>query len=358
MDDAMLRPVRDLQRWTLPSHGLKIETIDAHCGGEPLRLVIGGFPAPPGRTMVERRRYAAAELDHLRKALILEPRGHAHQYGCLLTPPERGGSHFGTLFFDASGWGTLCGHGVIALATIVVEAGLVAMSGPETRIKLDTPAGLVRAFASVEDDRVRGVFFENVPAFVLALDVRIDVPGLGVVECDIAFGGVFYAFVSAASFGLAGTVGDAPALREKGIAIKRALEATRPFPHPLEPDLGFLGGVIFYDEPPRRRAATFTADTRHVCVFAEGEIDRSPAGAGVSARLAILHARGGIAPGDSIKVESLLGTHFGGKIVAETTFGPHAAVCTEIEATAFITGRNTLFIDPEDPLREGFVVGV
>jgi trans-L-3-hydroxyproline dehydratase len=348
--------IRDWQRWALPSHGLKIDTIDIHCGGEPLRLVVGGFPAPGGRTMVERRTYAREHLDHLRRALVLEPRGHPRQYGALLTPPERQGSHFGVLFFHAGGYRTLSGHGIIAVATALVESGLVAMIGPETRLKLDTPAGLVRAFARVDDGRVRGVFFENVPAFVAATDVQIEVSGLGTVRYDLAFGGVFYAFVRAEEVGLRCSPERGAELREIGRRVHDAIAVSARLNHPTEAGLNVFGGVVFIDHPPRRRGAVRTADSRHACIFAEGEVNRSPGGAAISARLALEFSRGHLELGEGLVIEGISGESFVGKPVARVALGGGQALATEIEGSAFITGFNSLFIDPDDPFREGFVV--
>jgi proline racemase len=356
MPDHDLSRIRDWQRWALPSHGLRIDTIDIHCGGEPLRLVIGGFPGPLGRTMAERRAYAEAHLDHLRRALVLEPRGHPRQYGALLTPPERHGSHFGVLFFHAGGYRTLSGHGIIAVATALVESGFIAMNGPETRLKLDTTAGLVRAFARVEDGRVRGVFFENVPAFVVAAGVDVDVPEVGGVRYDLAFGGVFYAFVRAKEVGLTCGPERGTELRNCGRRVLRAIAGAARVGHPAAPGLNDLGGVVFVDDPPRRRGATRTADTRHACVFAEGEINRSPGGAAISARLALEFSQGRLALGEGLVVEGISGESFVGKPVAEVSLGAQSALATEIEGAAFITGFNALFIDPQDPFREGFVM--
>jgi trans-L-3-hydroxyproline dehydratase len=356
MKDEDLKLIRDLQRWTLPSHGLRIDAIDVHCGGEPLRLVIGGFPPLPGRTMAERCQSAREQLDHLRRALIHEPRGHPRQYGALLTPPERLDSHFGTLFFNGAGFRGISGHGIIAVATALVETGLVPMSGPETRLKLDTTVGLVRAFARVESDRVRGVFFENVPAFPLMTDRRTTVPGVGEIDYDIAFGGMAYAFVRAAQVGLACAPVDSARLRVAGRLIHAALltEAAR---EPTDFAERFpLGGVVFIDEPPRRRGAAATAHTRHACVFAEGELNRSPGGAALSARAALEFAKGRLALGDALVVEGIAGAAFVAKAVAETQSGEYRALFTEVEGSAFITGCNSLFIDADDPFRDGFVL--
>ena len=216
---------------------------------------------------------------------------------------------------------------------------------------IDTPAGLVTARATVEDGRVRRVRFENVPSFVLALDETVEVPGLGPVRYDLAFGGAFYAFVRAEDLGLTLAPAGFRAIIEAGMGVKRAVMAARPVPHPFEEDLSFLYGTIIVGPP-----VSPGSHSRNVCVFAEGEVDRSPTGTGVSARLAIHHARGEIRTGERITIESILGTTFAGRVAGETTFGPHAAVIPEVEGSAFITGRHEFLIDPDDPLREGFIL--
>ena len=340
-----------MQNWTPPDHWLKISTIDAHTGGEPFRVITGGYPELPGDSILSRRRYAKEHLDHLRTALMWEPRGHADMYGCIVTPPVSPQADIGVLFMHNEGYSTMCGHGIIAITKVALETGLLPMTVPETTIKIDAPAGLVTAHARVEDGQVTGVRFHNVPSFVLALDDTVAVPGLGEVRFDLAFGGAFYAYVQAADAGLTCTPEDFRSIIEKGVAIKQAVMASRPIPHPFEEDLSFLYGTIFVG-PPLGEGA----HSRNVCVFAEGEVDRCPTGTGVSGRLAIHHARGEIGSGETMVVESIIGTRFKGRIVEETTFGPHAAVIPEIEGSAHITGRHEFLVDPEDPQRHGFVL--
>ena len=335
----------------MQSDPIRITTVDAHTAGEPFRVITAGFPELQGDTILARRRYAREHLDHLRTALMWEPRGHADMYGGLLTPPVTPGADLGVLFVHNEGYSTMCGHGIIGLATVALEIGLLPMTPPETTIRIDTPAGLVTAHATIDDGHVRSVRFHNVPSFVLALDAHVDVPGLGRVRYDLAFGGAFYAFVQAADVGLACAPAHFRALIETGMAIKRAVMAARPIPHPFEADLGFLYGTIFIG-PPEHEGS----HSRNVCVFAEGEVDRSPTGTGVSARLAIHHARGDIGIGESITIESIIGTTFTGRVVKETTFGPYGAVIPEVEGSAFITGRHEFVIDPADPLKGGFLL--
>jgi proline racemase len=335
-----------------PPHGwTSIKTVDAHAAGEPLRIIIAGLPPIPGKSILEKRRYASENLDHLRTALILEPRGHADMYGCIPTEPVSPGSHLGVLFLHNEGFSTMCGHGIIALVTVALETGMIELSGNKSVIKIDTPAGLVTAEARVESGRVREVSFVNVPSFVFALEEAVDVPGLGQVRVDIAFGGAFYAFCSAKSLDLRLVPGEFRRLIDLGIRVKRAVLETIPIHHPVEPDLGFLYGTIFVGEP-----SDPAHHSRHVCVFAEGEVDRSPTGTGLSGRAALLFARGEIKKNQPFIVESILGTCFSGCIEATAQVGPFSAVIPKVTGCASITGRNEFLIDPSDPLRNGFVL--
>lgn len=340
-----------LKKWKPDRKWLKISTIDVHAEGEPLRVVVEGFPDLPGETILARRRYAMENFNQLRTALIWEPRGHADMYGCIITPAATPAADIGVLFMHNQGFSTMCGHGIIGLTTLVVQAGWVRAREPETIIKIDTPAGLVTAHARVSSGRVKSVYFQNVPCFVLSMDETVQVPGLENIRYDLAFGGAFYAYVKAEDAGLKCTSDEFRSLIEKGMSVKRAIIESRPINHPFEKDLSFLYGTIF-TAPSLSRGA----DYRNICVFAEGEVDRSPTGTGVSGLLAILHARGKVAPKHPIIVESIIGSRFFGRIFEATTLGPYQAIIPEIEGSAYITGRHEFFIDPDDPLRHGFML--
>ena len=339
-----------LRQWQPPKQWMKITTLDAHTGGEPFRIITGGLPSLPGDTILARRRTMLDKFDHLRTALMWEPRGHADMYGCIITPPVSAEADFGVLFLHNEGYSSMCGHGIIAVTTVAVETGMIPSNAPVTAVRIDTPAGLVTAHARIDGGRVKSVFFHNVPSFVLALDQTVDVPGLGSVAYDIAYGGAFYAFVRAEALGLTTTPGDFNRLVEKGMAVKRAVMAAGPITHPFEADLSFLYGTIIIGPPHAG-----DAHSSNVCIFAEGEVDRCPTGTGVSARLALHHARGEIGLADPIVVESILGTRFTGRVVETTTYGPHPAVIPEVEGRAWITGRSEFLIDPDDPLKDGFI---
>ncbi|MDY7107111.1 MAG: proline racemase family protein [Planctomycetota bacterium] len=334
-----------------PPHWIRLTTIDAHTAGEPLRIITSGWPDIPGPTILDRRRYAREHHDHLRRALMWEPRGHADMYGCILTPPATEDGDVGVLFMHNEGFSTMCGHGIIGLVTVGLEAGLIDTGGTPPSVRIDTPAGRVTATARLENRRVRSVSFRNVPSFVLERDLQAAVPGLGNVTCDIAFGGAFYAYVDADDLGLDLVPDSYARIIDAGMRIKRAIMQSYEIIHPEGgTDLDFLYGTIFVDrlEGP--------VHSRNVCVFADGEVDRSPTGTGVSGGAAIHHARGELAVDQTITVESLIGTRFDVRIVEETNVGGRAAIIPEVTGSAFITGRHEFFIDPDDPLREGVLL--
>ncbi|MCB0035461.1 MAG: proline racemase family protein [Anaerolineales bacterium] len=337
--------------WTPPADWLKITTIDAHTCGEPLRVILDGWPDLPGDTILEKRRVAKAQYDHLRRALMWEPRGHADMYGALLTEPVTADGDLGVLFLHNEGFSTMCGHGIIGLAKVGLDTGFIQKAGERPVIKMDTPAGRVTAFAQRENGRVTAVSFHNVPSFVYARDQEVQVDGVGTVRYDVAFGGAFYAFVQAADVGLELDEAHFRPLIDMGMRIKTAVMAQLPIAHPLEHDLGFLYGVIFVGAPhdPAHHS-------RNVCVFADGEIDRCPTGTGVSARAALHFDRGELGMHEPFVVESIIGTTFVGEVVEAVTFGSYEAVIPQVSGTAHIIGRNELLIDPNDPLQNGFIL--
>lgn len=326
-----------------------IKTIDAHAAGEPLRVVLAGIPKIPGKTILEKRRYFQKNLDHFRRGLMWEPRGHTDMYGAIITEPVSPKGELGVLFLHNEGLSSMCGHGIIALTTVVLETGILPMKIPQTEVKLDAPAGLITALAYIEKGSVKSVRFHNVPSFVLALDETVDVHGLGEVRYDLAFGGAFYAYVQAEDIGLELTTENYRRLIEKGMTIKRAIMQSRSIIHPFEKDLNFLYGTIFIGSSQSQGV-----DSQNVCVFAEGEVDRSPTGTGISGRLAIHFARGEIELHQPLVIESIIGTRFTGRVVEETSFGPYKAIIPEIEGSAFIIARSEFSFDSKDPLCYGF----
>jgi len=337
--------------WNPPGTWQQITAVDAHTGGEPLRIFTSGIPPIPGDTILAKRRYAQEHLDWLRTATMWEPRGHADMYGCILTEPVTPDGDLGVLFLHNEGFSTMCGHGIIGLTKVALDTGLIDKPGDTPVLKIDTPAGRVVATGKRVDGRITSVSFHNVPSFVLALDQTVEVPGLGTVRYDVAYGGGFYAFVQAESVGLGLTAADFRQLIDLGRRIKHAVMASLPIVHPFEPDLGFLYGTIFVGA-----AHDPAHHSRNVCIFADGEVDRSPTGTGVSARAALHFAKGEIGLHQPFVVESILGSTFTGEVVATTEFGSHQAVIPQVTGTAHICGINQLLIDPDDPLRHGFLL--
>ncbi len=350
-------PERSLGAWAPDARCLRLRSIDCHTGGEPLRVIVEGFPELQGQTMLERRRDCQQRLDHLRQALMWEPRGHADMYGAVITPPERSDSAFGVLFLHNEGYSTMCGHAMPALAKLAIESGRVAATGPRTRLNIDAPCGQIRLEADCvqrEDRtwRVGRVRFLNVPSFVLADRQSLPVEGLGLVHYALAYGGAFYAYVEAASLGLSLATGNHARLIEAGRAIKNAIvRAGGGITHPDSADLGFLYGTIFTGT-----ALEPGADYRNVCIFAEGELDRSPTGSGVSGFAALLQARGQLAIGRRLTIESVLGSRFEVWAEQETRCGPHPAIVPGVEGEAHITGRHEFLLHPDDPLVKGFLL--
>lgn len=344
----------DTMRWP-PRDAHLIETIDAHAAGEPLRVLLRGAPLVVGKTMMEKRRYAEEHIDDLRRALMWEPRGHADMYGALMTAPTTDDGDLGVLFLHNDGFSTMCGHGVIALGTVLWETGMTS----DTEIRLDTPAGRVHVTLDVDGQRAQRVSFVNVPAFVDRLDHQVDIPGLGEISIDVAFGGAYYAFCDAATVGLKLDADNTRSIIQLGRTIKQTLQADASFSlrHPNHVDLGFLYGVIFVSSPVKP-----SSHSRHACVFANGELDRSPTGTGVSARAAILSQRGELATGKMIAIEGVCNEVFDvevldAEVIEELEItGLRTSVSTRVGGAAYLTGRCQWVRRDNDPLRDGILL--
>jgi len=325
-----------------------IRTIDAHAAGGPLRLVVDGFPAPRGKTMIEKQEWANRNADDVRRALIFEPRGHADMLGGVLTESATPGAHAGLLFFHNHGYSSMSGHGAIAAATIAIERGLVMPGGDGTSIVFDTPAGTVRTTVAIIGSKVDHVTLTNVPAFVLHAGLPVQI-GPRHLRADVAYGGSFYAIVDAEAAGLSIDIAHVPELRRMGIAIRDAVGSVVNVVHPSQPSLTGLDGTIFTG-PPHEGGA----DLRNALVFADGAVDRSPGGTGTSAVMAVLDAMGLLGEDRPFVHESLLGTRFSGRVSGRTQVGEYPALVTEIEGSAWITGEHTFVLDEGDPWRLGF----
>jgi proline racemase len=331
-----------------------ITALDVHAAGEPLRIITGGLPEVKGSTILERRRYMSEHLDYIRRALMWEPRGHYNMYGCVITEPVSPEADLGVLFMHNEGYSTMCGHGIIGLVTALIETGAFPAKGQLTLVNLDTPAGLVRATAYLDESgHVERVSFLNVPSFLYARDVELRLAKYGTLRVNVAFGGAFYAFISSEKVGLKVRPENIGELVEAAEAIKSAVNAAISIKHPTESDLSFVYGTILVDTPEDP-----SHHSRNVCVFANAEVDRSPTGTGVSARLSLHHARGEITDGQEIVVESILGSEstFHGKVVGREKVGPYDAIVPEVSGQAFITGQHTFFMDKRDELGRGFLM--
>ena len=339
--------MRQADSWTPPDDRSVIKTIDSHTGGEPFRVITSGYPQLKGDTILEMRQDARDNHDHLRKALMWEPRGHADMYGCVVTPPVTKEADVGVLFLHNEGYSSMCGHGIIALSTVLIETEVIPGVEPETVIRVDAPAGQITSYAAVRDGRVRSVRFENVPSYVQELDATVETPSFGELRFDLAYGGAFYAYVMADEIGLSCDADQVDRLISAGKEIKKQVARKFEISHPYEDDLSFLYGVIFIcgDDP---------TESRNVCIFADGEVDRSPTGTGVSGRLAIHHARGEIREHETITVESITGSSFRGTVAKTTEYGGRPAIIPSIEGCAFITGKHEFVIDQEDEIGKGF----
>jgi proline racemase len=336
--------------WTSPKHWLCIETIDAHTAGEPLRIFKSGLPEIKGSTVLERRRYFRENYDYLRTSTMFEPRGHADMYGAILIPANTEDGDFGVFFIHNEGYSTMCGHAIIALSKILPETGMIEKQGDEFELKIDAPAGRIISTVKRNQGKVESVSFRNVPSFVLLKDKEVIVEGIGTVKFDVAYGGAFYAFVDADEMGLGLQASDHNLIIDWAKRIKKAVMENFEIKHPFEEDLSFLYGVIFTG-----KANDPKNHSRNVCVFAEGEVDRSPTGTGVSARAAIHYFKDEIEINENIRIESILDTCFEVKVHEETEFGGYPSVIPEVSGEAFITGEHKFYFDPEDPLKDGFI---
>ena len=333
-----------------------IATIDSHTAGECTRLVTQGLPPIEGATMAEKLAFAGRHLAWAPGLLMLEPRGHRDMFGAVLVPPCDPAADIGVLFMDNRVYEPMCGHGVIGAVTCLLEEGLFPMTEPVSVITLDTAAGLVRACATVEGGRVTSVTFENAPAFVYRRDVTIEVPDLGEIVVDIAFGGNFFVMVRVEQTGLALIPANAHRLAVLGMRILASANAQIAIRHPDLPHIDRAIDMRFYTEP-----GSAGADSRNVVVLGDHMIDRSPCGTGTCAELALQHARGRLPVGQPWVVESIIGTRFTGEIVAETQVGQGAtaipAIIPRITGSAYITGWHQFVLDPRDPFPQGFMLG-
>ena len=332
----------------------RVKTVDAHVGGQTLRLVVEGLPHPVGRTMAQKRESLRAQADGVRRALVLEPRGHADIVAALLTEPVSPGSHAGILFMDGGGFPAMCGHGIIAAGTICVARELFYsrdLSGPDVRLVFDTPAGVVHASVRSEElaggRRIHSAAFTNVPAFVHTPAQRVRL-GTRELRVDVACAGTLFAIADAEAVGIPLRAERVPELRRLAVELQTALNTARDFAHPTDPEASGVSGVIFTGPPSDPEA-----HLRSVVVTG-AVVDRSPGGTATAAVMAVLDAMGLLVDDQRFVHESLTGTLFRGYAVRRTAIGEWSALVAEIEGTAWITGEHTFLLDEDDPFREGF----
>ncbi|MGL6106433.1 proline racemase [Romboutsia sp.] len=328
-----------------------IQAIDSHTMGEPTRIVTGGIPAIKGNTMAEKKEYLEGNLDHIRTAIMLEPRGHNDMFGSVLTQPCSEEADLGVIFMDGGGYLNMCGHGTIGAVTAAIETGMVDQMEPMTNVVLDTPAGIIKAEAIVTNGKVKEVSFVNVPAFLYKKDLEVELPEIGKVKFDISFGGSFFAIVHAKQLGVEIKPENTSKLTEIGLKLRDVINETIEIKHPTLEHIKTVDLVEIYDAPTHPEATY-----KNVVIFGQGQVDRSPCGTGTSAKLATLYAKGELKEGEKFVYESILGTLFKGEVVGTDKVGEYDAIIPKISGTAYITGFNHFVIDPEDPLKYGFIL--
>ncbi len=328
-----------------------IQAIDSHTAGEATRIVVGGIPNIKGNSMPEKKEYLEENLDYLRTAIMLEPRGHNDMFGSVMTQPCCPDADFGIIFMDGGGYLNMCGHGTIGAMTAAIETGVVPAVEPVTHVIMEAPAGIIRGDVTVVDGKAKEVSFLNVPAFLYKEGVEVDLPGVGTVKFDISFGGSFFAIIHASQLGLKIEPQNAGKLTELAMKLRDIINEKIEIQHPTLAHIKTVDLVEIYDEPTHPEATY-----KNVVIFGQGQVDRSPCGTGTSAKLATLHAKGELKVGEKFVYESILGTLFKGEIVEETKVADFNAVVPKITGSAYITGFNHFVIDEEDPLKHGFIL--
>jgi proline racemase len=329
-----------------------ITAIDTHTEGNPERVVTGGIPSIHGQTMLEKAKYARDHLDYLRSLLVHEPRGHSNMYAALLIPPTLEEADIGVLYLEPGGYVTMCGHGTMAVCTVLIETGIIEAREPETDIALDTPAGLVQARVEVKDGRAEAVTLRNVPSFLYKKDIELEISGVGLLKMDIAYGGNFYAIVEAERVGLELKTENVNQLISVGTKIWQTVNERVEIHHPLEPQIDCINYIEFC-APATHPKATM----KNAVVVPPAGMDRSPCGTGTCAKMATLYSKKELGLKEKFVHESIIGTLFYGELLAETKVGPYVAVVPTIRGSAYITGIHQFVVDARDPFPGGFQLG-
>ena len=341
-----------------------IQAVDAHAAGEPGRVIVGGVLDVPGTTMFDKMTWLRANGDDLRLRMLREPRGYPATCCNLILPSSNPEAAAGYVIMEQVEYPGMSGTNTICVATVLLETGMIPMTEPVTELTLEAPAGLIRLTCECRDGKVESVTFRNVPAFATHLDATVEVPTLGTVTVDVAYGGMFYVIAEAAPLGLRLTPDEGRDITRITELIKAAAAEQLPVVHPEQP--GFAGITIGQlsgppHDPANSRRNVVTVSTG-VLDFARpstwtGVIDRSPCGTGTSAKMAVLHAKGQLKVGDTFRHEGILGTVFTGRVLEETAVGPYGAIVPTITGSAWITGFSSYVLDPTDPFPEGFTIG-
>jgi trans-L-3-hydroxyproline dehydratase len=327
-----------------------ITVIGCHAGGEVGNVVIAGVPTPAGATVFEQMQTLAAD-DGLRRFLLREPRGSVATHANLLVPSTRPDCEWGYIIMEPTEYPAMSGSNTICVATVLLEEGFVEMTEPETVLRLEAPAGVIEVRAVCRDGRVESVELQNVPSFVGRLDAQLEVAGLGTLVVDVAYGGMWYAIADAAALGFAIEPHEARELCRVGELIRRAAREQLPCEHPLNPAIAGVS-IVQIAQPWQGIGAV----SRNAVVVAPGRLDRSATGTGLSARIAVLHARGLMGVGDAMTHASALGSTFEGRIVSTTDVAGTPAIVPAVRGSAWITGTAELYVDPDDPFPEGYLL--
>jgi proline racemase len=330
---------------------LTVSAIDYHTAGEPFRIITSPVPLK-GDSILDKRAYARDSLDEIRRLLINEPRGHADMYGGFVTEPEDPGADLGVVFFHNEGYSTACGHGTIALVTWALETGVVDAKEPETQVVVDVPSGRLPTVAKLRDGNVEWVRFRNVASFVHSTGLTVDTSA-GEITGDVSFGGAFYVSVEVSQLGLALEPKHLARLIQIGREVKQAVTTSQEIVHPKEPRLRDVYGTIFFERLPDAEGKLCQ---RNVTVFADGEVDRSPCGSGTSARLALLDASGELEPGRQLLHLGIAGGEFVAWVDGVTEVADRAAVHTQVQGSAYLTGYHHFVLEPDDPIGTGFLL--
>lgn len=325
-----------------------INTVDSHTAGMPTRMVVGGIPYIPGETIPEKRQYVIDHMAEIVGMLIDEPRGHRAMRGAIIIPPTTKEADLGVIFIGG-GCMPMCGHSTIGIVTTVLEIGMITPVEPETEVVLETPAGLVRTKALVENGKVISVSMINVPAFVYDKDVSISIPGVGSLKVDIAFGGMFNVIVNSEDIGIEIRPQNAKAFIEVAAVIKETINNTIRVVHPEKAFINHVSHVQFYGPPVNPKA-----NMKNIVISPPGLVDRSPCGTGTCARVALLYSRGQLGLMEAFIHESAIGTLFEGRALEETNVANFRAIIPQITGSAFLTGFHQFVSDPYDPINAGF----